>query len=114
MKCRECGYKTRETFGVHYIDGKWLLIKANYCFRHGSFVTPQALSQAEEVVPDPTVRDHIRPGLHVGIVLKEHQASKRITEGYVATVLTNSFVHNRGIKVKLQNGKIGRVQLIMK
>ena len=60
MKCRVCGAKTRETFGVHYIKGRWLLLKADYCYRHGSFVTSQALASGIEVTPDPTVREQDR------------------------------------------------------
>ena len=113
MKCRVCGKNTRETFGVHYIDGRWLMLKADYCYQHGSFVTPQALASGIEVEPDPTVREHIRPGLHVLIFLKEHQKIQKYTEGYVGSILTNSLIHNRGIKVRLTDGKVGRIQKIL-
>ena len=104
----------RETLGVHYIDGKWLLLKAEYCCRHGSFVTVEALGNAVETLPDPTRREHIRPGLHVIIFLKEHQLLQKPTEGFVESILTKSFVHSRGINVRLSDGRIGRVQKILK
>lgn len=113
MKCRVCGANTRETFGVHYVNGRWLLLKADYCYWHGSFVTPQALASGIEVTPDPTVREHIRPGLHVLIYLKEHQKIQQYTEGFVGSILTNSLVHNRGIKVRLTDGRVGRIQKIL-
>ena len=53
MYCRVCGGQTRETQGVHYIDGKWLLLKADYCHKHGSFVTQASLREAVEVIPIP-------------------------------------------------------------
>lgn len=114
MRCRICGGTARETYGVHFINGKWLLCRANYCAKHGSFISPFQLSQAVNVVPDPTKRDHIRPGLHVLIFLKENQLLQMPTEGFVRNILTKSFVHSRGIKVRLTDGQIGRVQKILK
>lgn len=113
MDCRVCGRKATETVGVHCIEGRWLLLRAEYCFKHGSFITPQALSSGIEVVPDPTKREHIRPGLHVLIFLKENQKIQKPTEGYVGTILTKSFLHSRGIKVRLTDGQVGRVQKIL-
>jgi uncharacterized repeat protein (TIGR03833 family) len=34
----------------------------------------------------------------------------KLTEGIVKDILTNSSVHPHGIKVRLENGIIGRVQ----
>ena len=61
---------------------------------------------------DPTNRDNIRPGLKVAIVQKHHQGSGELTEGIVADILTNSPNHPRGIKVRLESGEVGRVQII--
>jgi uncharacterized repeat protein (TIGR03833 family) len=58
-------------------------------------------------------RSQIKPGSHVKIVLKQHQISGTLTEGTVKEVLTNSSVHPHGIKVRLTDGKVGRVKLIM-
>ncbi len=113
MYCRVCCGLTRETQGVHYIDGKWLLLKADYCHKHGSFVTQASLREAVEVIPDPTRREHIRPGLHVLVYLKEDQILQNPTEGFVRSILTKTFIHPRGIKVRLADGQIGRVQKIL-
>jgi uncharacterized repeat protein (TIGR03833 family) len=58
-------------------------------------------------------RSQIKPGSHVKIVLKQHQRSGTLTEGTVKDVLTSSSVHPHGIKVRLTDGKVGRVKLIM-
>jgi uncharacterized repeat protein (TIGR03833 family) len=58
-------------------------------------------------------RSQIKPGIHVKIVLKQDQKSGKLTEGTVKEILTNSPTHPHGIKVRLTDGKVGRVQLIM-
>jgi uncharacterized repeat protein (TIGR03833 family) len=58
-------------------------------------------------------RTRIQPGIRVQIVLKHHQRSGKLTEGIVKHILTNSPTHTRGIKVRLTDGKIGRVQSIL-
>ncbi|MDR3562577.1 MAG: YwbE family protein [Negativicutes bacterium] len=60
-----------------------------------------------------TERKNIRPGSKVKIVQKEHQRSGQLTEGVVKDLLTNSAVHHRGIKVRLDNGIVGRVQEVI-
>ncbi|MCW4038074.1 MAG: YwbE family protein [Candidatus Bathyarchaeota archaeon] len=57
-------------------------------------------------------RSQIKPGIRVNIVLKQHQRSGKLTEGMVKDVLTNSATHPHGIKVRLTDGKVGRVQSI--
>jgi uncharacterized repeat protein (TIGR03833 family) len=57
-------------------------------------------------------RSEIREGAEVGIVLKNDQASGKITEGTVQKILTNSAFHPHGIKVKLTTGEVGRVKEI--
>jgi uncharacterized repeat protein (TIGR03833 family) len=59
-------------------------------------------------------RHQIKPGIRVKIVLKQHQRSGKLTDGIVKDVLTNSATHPHGIKVRLTDGKVGRVQLIIK
>lgn len=59
-----------------------------------------------------TVRKNIRSGLTVAIVLKEDQASGRLTEGVVRDILTKSPTHPHGIKVRLMSGEVGRVKKI--
>ena len=62
---------------------------------------------------DGTRRADIRPGLRVKIVLKQDQRTGNMTEGIVAEILTNSSTHPHGIKVRLESGAVGRVQLIL-
>ena len=58
-------------------------------------------------------RENIYPGRVVDIVLKKDQKTGKLTRGVVKDILTNSKVHPRGIKVRLQDGSIGRVQNII-
>jgi uncharacterized repeat protein (TIGR03833 family) len=58
-------------------------------------------------------RSQIKIGSHVKIVLKQHQKSGTLTEGTVKDILTSSPNHPHGIKVRLADGKIGRVQIIL-
>ena len=59
-------------------------------------------------------RADVRPGMTVDIVLKEDQRSGRLTRGVVQDLLTNSSFHPHGIKVRLKDGQVGRVQTIIK
>jgi len=58
-------------------------------------------------------REYIDPGLEVEVVLKQDQGTGRLTRGIVLEILTNSAFHPRGIKVRLMDGQIGRVQNII-
>jgi uncharacterized repeat protein (TIGR03833 family) len=58
-------------------------------------------------------RKDISPGLEVAIVLKEDQRTGKLTRGIVKDLLTKSPNHPHGIKVRLQDGKVGRVQNII-
>lgn len=58
-------------------------------------------------------RKNIRPGLEVAILLKEDQRTGKETSGIVKDILTNSTNHPHGIKVRLADGKVGRVQRIL-
>jgi uncharacterized repeat protein (TIGR03833 family) len=58
-------------------------------------------------------RKNIRPGLNVSIILKEDQRTGRQTIGVVKELLTNSPTHPHGIKVRLTDGQVGRVQKIL-
>ena len=60
-----------------------------------------------------THREHIKPGMHVFIVLKKDQRSGKLTEGIVKDILTKSPTHPHGIKVRLESGQIGRVKEII-
>ena len=58
-------------------------------------------------------RKNIRPGMDVAIVLKEDQRTGRETLGVVKDLLTNSPTHPHGIKVRLTDGRVGRVKRIV-
>lgn len=58
-------------------------------------------------------RSEIKPGLRVQIVQKQDQRTGALTEGIVARILTSSPKHPHGIKVLLEDGKVGRVQKIL-
>jgi len=59
---------------------------------------------------DGQKRENIKIGSEVEIVLKEDQRTGKLTRGIVAEILTSSASHHRGIKVRLSNGQVGRVQ----
>jgi len=59
-------------------------------------------------------RKDISPQTEVYIVLKKDQRSGKLTRGTVKDILTNSSFHPHGIKVKLNDGRIGRVKQIIK
>ncbi len=57
-------------------------------------------------------RKDIKAGITVEIVLKQDQRTGRRTRGIVRDILTNSPTHPHGIKVRLEDGQVGRVQEI--
>jgi uncharacterized repeat protein (TIGR03833 family) len=59
---------------------------------------------------DGSKRANIKIGANVSIVLKQDQHSGDLTEGVVAKILTNSPNHPHGIKVRLDDGQVGRVK----
>ena len=60
-----------------------------------------------------TKRADIKKGLKVKIVLKKDQRSGILTDGIVKDILTNSPTHPHGIKVRLEDGQVGRAQEIV-
>jgi len=62
---------------------------------------------------DGQTRKNIYAGVTVDIVLKSDQRTGKLTRGVVKDILTNSQTHPRGIKVRLSDGQIGRVQVII-
>jgi len=58
-----------------------------------------------------TNRGDIRAGIEVYIVLKKDQRSGKLTRGVVKDVLTKSAFHPHGIKVRLDDGQVGRIKL---
>jgi uncharacterized repeat protein (TIGR03833 family) len=59
-------------------------------------------------------RKDIKRGSEVYIVLKKDQRSGKRTKGIVKDLLTKSAFHPHGIKVRLEDGRVGRVQEIIK
>ncbi len=62
---------------------------------------------------DGKLRRDIKSGLRVAIILKQDQRSGKLTEGIVRDILTNSPKHPHGIKVRLSDNQVGRVQKIL-
>ncbi|MFJ5761301.1 YwbE family protein [Neobacillus sp. NPDC093182] len=58
-------------------------------------------------------RKDITAGTQVKIVLKADQRTGKLTSGVVKDILTNSSFHPHGIKVRLMDGQVGRVQEIV-
>ena len=58
-------------------------------------------------------RRNISAGLEVDIVLKKDQRTGELTRGVVKDILTKSAFHPHGIKVRLEDGQVGRVQEVI-
>lgn len=58
-------------------------------------------------------RADITVGTRVKVVQKQDQRSGILTEGVVRDILTKSGRHPHGIKVRLENGIVGRVKEIL-
>lgn len=58
-------------------------------------------------------RKNIKPGMNVKVVEKQNQRSGDLTSGVVKDILTNSPNHPHGIKVRLEDGRVGRVKEIL-
>jgi len=67
----------------------------------------------ESASTDGRKREAVKPGIRVSIVLKKDQKTGKLTEGVVQDLLTSAAYHPRGIKVRLEDGQIGRVQKIL-
>ncbi len=61
---------------------------------------------------DGRKREDVKIGVEVDIVLKKDQPTGKLTRGKVAEILTSDSFHHRGIKVRLEDGQVGRVQKI--
>jgi uncharacterized repeat protein (TIGR03833 family) len=62
---------------------------------------------------DGRYRACVSNGLMVDIIQKQHQGTGKKTRGIVGDILTNSTFHPHGIKVRLVDGKVGRVGSII-
>lgn len=59
------------------------------------------------------IRKNIKAGIKVEIVEKQNQRSGVLTQGIVKDLLTRSPNHPHGIKVRLEDGRVGRVKNII-
>lgn len=59
------------------------------------------------------VKDEIKVGSRVKIVLKSDQMTGKLTEGIVKKILTKSPFHPHGIKVMCEDGQVGRVKELL-
>ena len=62
---------------------------------------------------DGNRRADLQIGSMVRVVEKQNQVSGVLTEGIVTAILTKSAFHPHGIKVRLDNGSVGRVKIIV-
>jgi uncharacterized repeat protein (TIGR03833 family) len=58
-------------------------------------------------------REAITIGLTVDIVQKADQRTGKLTRGRVKEILTGSSTHPHGIKVRLEDGRVGRVAVLV-
>ncbi len=58
-------------------------------------------------------RSRIKRGVHVSIVTKVNQRTGNLTDGTVSEILTSSEFHPHGIKVRLEDGQVGRVKSVI-
>ncbi len=58
-------------------------------------------------------RTDLQIGSRVRVEQKENQKSGILTEGVVTAILNKSAFHPHGIKVRLDNGSVGRVKVII-
>lgn len=72
-------------------------------------VNKDLMKEAILMAIDGRQRSNIHPGLEVDIVLKKDQRSGITTRGIVKDLLTKSPNHPHGIKVRLEDGQVGRV-----
>lgn len=62
------------------------------------------------MVIDGRYRNNLQPGMEVDIILKKDQRTGKTTKGIVKDLLTKSSFHTHGIKVRLEDGQVGRVK----
>ncbi|PIR87481.1 MAG: hypothetical protein COU11_00485 [Candidatus Harrisonbacteria bacterium CG10_big_fil_rev_8_21_14_0_10_49_15] len=63
--------------------------------------------------PNPPKRSEIRHGTKVWVIEKKNYGTNDYTQGIVQDILTSKNDHPRGIKVRLADGTVGRVQWLM-
>lgn len=63
---------------------------------------------------DGRQRAAIQSGFIVDIIQKQDQRGNKKTRGVVQEILTNTSFHPHGIKVRLKDGKVGRVTEVIR
>jgi len=63
--------------------------------------------------PTPPKRSELRPGTAVWIIEKANYGTRDYKQGIVQDILSSVPSHPRGIKVRLTDGTIGRVQWLV-
>lgn len=63
--------------------------------------------------PNPPSRSEIKIGAAVWIIERENYGTNHFTQGFVKEILSPREFHPRGIKVRLTDGAVGRVQWLM-
>ena len=79
----------------------------------GRFFSPFGKPIDGYPIMEGTIRNNIEVGMLVRIVLKKDQRNGNLTEGVVDKILTKSPKHSHGIKVRLEDGQVGRVKEIV-
>ncbi|OGZ30787.1 MAG: hypothetical protein A2931_02395 [Candidatus Niyogibacteria bacterium RIFCSPLOWO2_01_FULL_45_48] len=62
---------------------------------------------------NPPKRSEIKPGDAVWIIEKENYGTDNYKQGIVKEILTSKENHPRGVKVRLTDGSVGRVQWLI-
>lgn len=62
---------------------------------------------------DGRQRASVQSGFVVDIIQKQDQRTGHLTRGIVQAILTNSTFHPHGIKVRLVDGRVGRVAQVV-
>lgn len=78
-----------------------------------SYIKNLCWQSKKEIEMNNKKRSDIKVGFEVNIVLKQHQRTGELTNGFVKRILTKSPNHPHGIKVMLETGEVGRVKEIL-
>lgn len=92
------------------ISGRTSSPRKRPAIQRSAVTPPQALADA---VLGGKRREEIYPGLTVDVVLKADQSTGALSRGVVRDILTRSATHPHGIKVRLVDGRVGRVKQII-
>jgi len=91
-----------------------LVAEAHAYSRHSMLMVPcNTVAYRKENPMNGQHRNDIRPGILVKVILKKDQRTGKRTAGVVKDILTSAAYHSRGIKVRLHDGQIGRVQGVL-